>query len=280
MANPFIADAKTAFQDVKGDLRAAYEAGDLTKQQFQEAKGQAKDIFSGYKGDVRSGAVTEYSNPFATFSYTPTGGISTLDTGTTGATTGAGTTGVTTTGVTTPVVETPVWMPSETDLYEYLNPKQETRLTRLANLYASGELEGREGKIRRLENLLEQGQLGTLESFFGTPTYTTPTDLGFDLPTGVTAEQAASYISQYGVSDPTRVYQYATSLGISPEQAATLLSGYGTTRTFGGPTIFGSEQLEDIFSRGQGGYQTAFTNLFESTFRSQAEQAALDSRLG
>lgn len=235
MANPFISEAKSAFQDVKSDLRSAYEAGDLTKQQFQEAKGQAKDILGGFKEDVRGGTVTEYANPFANFSYTPTGGIATLDTGTTaGANTGVAT------------VAPPVFTPTIGDLYESLNPQQETKLSRLANLYASGELEGREGKIAKLERLLEKGDLGTLESFFAqTPTYTAPTDLGITLPTDVTYQQLADI---FRADDPLKGYVTSERYDLTPEQIYSITSGYQPSYYTPVQTMTG---IEDFLAAGK-----------------------------
>lgn len=208
MADPFISSARQDFQDTKADLRAAYQAGDITRDQFQEAKQQARDVFTGYKGDVRAGDVTEYSNPFANWSYTPTGGISNLTTGTTG---GAAAT-------------TPSWVATAGDLYQYLNPSQEARLSTLAGKYAAGELEGREGKIGKLERLLEKGGLGSLESYFApTPTYTAPTDLGLTLPQNITYQQLADY---YRSEDPMRGYVAATQANITPEQYTQIYGGY------------------------------------------------------
>lgn len=208
------------------------------------------------------------------FGYTPTSsrydyvsaaaptGIATLDTG---ATSAAG-----------PVS----WAPTSGDQYQYLSGGQENKLNKLAGLYAAGELEGREGKIAKLESLLGKGQLGTLESYFSPVTYTDPTDLGFSLPTGITAQDIASYVTQYGSTDPTRVYQYATQYGLNPENLAAVLGGYDTTPRYGGPTIYNPTQLQDIFTRGQQGYTDAFGNIISSTFGNAQDQAALEARLG
>lgn len=209
-------------------------------------------------------AALNYTPTSGRYDYTPTGGITTLDTGTTGVTTAAA----------------PTWAPTAEDQYQYLSGGQEKKFSRLADLYASGELEGRENKIAKLESLLGKGQLGTLESYFSPVTYTDPTNLGVTLPTGTTAEDVARYITQYGETDPTRLYQYATQYNLTPENLATILTGYGTTPRYGGPTIYGSEQLQDIFTRGQQGYTDAFSNIISSTFGSAQDQAALETRLG
>lgn len=237
MANPFISDARSDFREAKSDLRSAFEAGDLTREQFREAKDQARDIFGGFKEDVRSGIVTDYSNPFANFNYTPTGGITTLDTGTV----------ATTTGPTTPVTQPSPFVPSYGDLYESLSPGQESRLQRLAGMYAAGELEGREGKIGKLERLLEKGDLGTLESYFSKDlgTYTAPTDLGVTLPADVSYQQLADVFRS---DDPFRAYVTAQRYGLTPEQIQTISRGYQTNYYNPIQTTTG---IENLLSQGQ-----------------------------
>jgi len=240
MVNPFISDARSEFKDVKGDLRSAYEAGDLTRQQFQEAKDQARDVFSGFKQDVRSGGITDYSNPFANFSYTPAAGITTLDTGTTGL---LDATGIATGAVTQPAP----FVPSYGDLYPELGVNQENRLRRLADLYATGELEGREGKIGKLEKLLGKADLGTLESYFSKEpgAYTAPTDLGVTLPSNVTYQQLADV---FRTEDPFRSYVAAQSYGLTPEQILGIRGGYQTSYYNPVQTTTG---IENLLSQGQ-----------------------------
>ena len=217
MANPFISQAKSDFQSTKADLRSQLEAGDITRQQFQEAKGQARDVLSGFKEDVRGGTVTDYANPFANFSYTPTGGITTLDTGTTGATTGTGT-----------ATTTPIWAPSYGDIYQNLNPQQETKFDKLARMYASGELEGREGKLTKLDKLLGLSGLGTRDTYFSQDlgTYTNPTNLDVALSAGTTFQNIADLFRS---DSPFKAYVAAEQYGLTPEQIRSITGGYQTT---------------------------------------------------
>lgn len=223
MIDPLISQARSDFQATKGDLRSAFESGDLTQQQFREAKDQARDIFGGFKDDVRGGTVSNYSNPFASFSYTPTAGITTLDTGTTGLPAGDAT------GIATGTVTQPApFVPSYGDLYAGLSANQENKLNRLADLYAAGELEGREGKINKLSKLLGKADLGTLESYFSQEPgeYTAPTDLGVTLPSNVTYQQLADIFRS---DDPLRSYAAAQRYGLTPEQILNIRGGYQTS---------------------------------------------------
>lgn len=238
MANPFISQAKQDFQSTKSDLRSAFEAGDLTKQEFREAKGQARDVLGGFKEDVRGGTVTEYANPFANFSYTPTGGIATLDTGTAAGTTAA-------TGVAAPT--TPAWSPSAGDQYQNLSAGQERRFENLAQKYAAGQLEGLDGKLAKLDKLLGLSGLGTRETYFSKDlgAYTDPTDLGITLPEGMTYQSVADI---FRADDPMRAYITAERLGLTPEQAAQIAGGYQTT--YYNPSTTASD-IEDFLSAGK-----------------------------
>lgn len=242
MIDPLISQARSDFQATKGDLRSAFESGDLTRQQFREAKDQARDIFGGFKDDVRGGTVSNYSNPFASFSYTPTAGITTLDTGTTGLPTGDAT-GIATGAVTQPAP----FVPSYGDLYAGLSANQENKLNRLADLYAAGELEGREGKINKLSKLLGKADLGTLESYFAKEpgAYTAPTDIGVTLPSNVSYQQLADIFRS---DDPLRSYAAAQRYGLTPEQILNIRGGYQTSYYNPVQTTTG---VENLLSQGQ-----------------------------
>ena len=58
------------------------------------------------------------------------------------------------------------WAPITGDLYQNINPYQEQKLGKLAERYVSGELEGKEGKITKLEKLLGKAGLEVLSHIF------------------------------------------------------------------------------------------------------------------
>lgn len=143
------------------------------------------------------------------------------------------------------------WTPSVGDQYQYLNPRKEDALASLAAKYASGQLEGREGKIDKLERILEKGQLGTLESFFSKDVgpYTTPTGLDLTLPTGVTYQSLADI---YRSGDPLRAYVASERYGLTPEQILGISSGYQTNYYNPVQTRTG---IDNLLYQGQGAYQ-------------------------